>query len=133
MKQELIKTIIEKYTFSNKKKTDPDFCPCYNTPGWKKCHSLEDDNLICVFCYCPEYQQDMEIPEGKCNLGSLDGVYFHHKNLPPKGIWDCSDCEIPQTKNFVSNYLKRFSEEKLKRILETNFRTARDLFDFLKL
>ncbi|MDO8623617.1 MAG: hypothetical protein Q7R52_05215 [archaeon] len=131
MKEKLIKEIIEKYSFANKKQNDPNFCPCYDHDHGKKCHDIGDMELICIFCYCPEYIQSMEIPEGKCNINSPDGVYFHHKNLPPKGIWDCSSCEIPQTRNFVSNYLTRFSEDKLKKILETNFRTSRELFDFL--
>ena len=131
MREELIKRIIEKYTFVNKKKKDPDFCPCYNRHNGNKCHNLDDNELICVLCWCPSYEKNAEIPQGICKIDSPHGFYFHDPNLPPEGIWDCSNCNIPQTKKFVSNYLKRFSEEKLKKILETNFRTSKELFDFL--
>ncbi|MDO8517334.1 MAG: cysteine-rich small domain-containing protein [Nanoarchaeota archaeon] len=131
MKEELIEKIINKYTFANKKKKDPDFCPCYNNTDGKKCHNVDDNKLICVFCYCPEYQQDMEIPEGKCKITNNQGFYFKHLKLPLKGIWDCTNCNIPETREYVKSYLEKFSDKELKEVFETNFRTSRSLFEFL--
>ena len=128
MKKELMRKIIDNNRFSNRKISDPDFCPCYNGT---KCHNIAEDKLICLFCYCPEYQIDLEFPEGRCRINSSSGTYFHHPELPPKGIWDCSNCTIPQTENYAKQFLRKMSLEQLGRFQNIEFRMSKEMFDFL--
>ena len=132
-KSELINQIIEKYSFANKKREDPDFCLCLNG---KKCHDLPDTELICVGCYCPEYLLDSEHPQGKCRINSPFGKPLDREEKfgrPDLGIiLECTNCVIPQTRTYAKKYLSRFSEEILSRIYENNFKTARELCEFLK-
>ena len=81
--ENLIETIIKKSTFNNKKKESQNFCPCYNET---KCQDISGNSLMCIFCYCPEYQQDLECPEGKCIINSRYGKYLYQHNLLFKRI-----------------------------------------------
>ncbi len=127
-KQNLIEEIIKKYIFNNRKKESPDFCPCYNGT---KCHDISENKLMCIFCYCPEYQQDLECPEGKCKINSRYGKYFYHPDLPFRRIWDCSDCIIPQSRNYTEKFLENLSTKNLLKFYNSNFENSRQIFDFL--
>ncbi len=112
-KNDLIRKILEKYTFKKRKKENEDSCPCYNGT---KCHDLSDEELICLFCLCPEYQYDLEHIEGGCKIDGI-GKWFYHNAHPTGRIWDCSDCSIPHTKEYVNKYLNNLSIEKLEEFL----------------
>ena len=127
-KYSLIKKIIGKYTFQNRKKEHVDFCPCYNGT---KCHKILENELICLFCYCPEYEINEEFLEGRCKIENPLGKYFYHPNLPYGKIWDCSECITPQKKEYVSNFLKRITKNNLEFFLSKNFNHSKEIFDFL--
>ncbi len=112
-KNKLISKIVSENRFKNRKEKDPNSCPCYNG---KKCHEINDYELICLLCVCPEYKKDSNNLEGSCAINSSFGKWFYHKNLPTEKIWDCSDCKLPHTERFVKNYLERLSVEELKEI-----------------
>ena len=125
-KNELINVVIEENILANKKEKDPDACPCYNG---NRCHKdLEDNELVCLFCICPRY--DMSTGEGGCNINSQYGKWFYHKNLPKGKIWDCSDCKLPHTEEFVRNYLEELSFLRLEKIREC--KTVQDLWEFFE-
>jgi len=107
-KSELIKQIIENNRYINKKKENPESCPCYNS---NKCHNLDDDKLICFFCLCPEY--NTKSVEGGCNINSKKGKWFEHSSHPTGRIWDCSDCNTPHTEGYVKKFLDLFSISEL--------------------
>lgn len=54
----------------------------------KKCHKM--DNINCLFCYCPLYEDE--------NCG---GNYIILEN----GLKDCSKCTLPHTEEFVRRQL----------------------------
>jgi Zn-finger protein len=123
-KNELINYLIEKNRLPNRREQDPNSCPCYNGT---RCHNgLGDDEMICLLCVCPEYNRTVE--EGGCNINGRDGKWFYNRNLPQGRIWDCSECRIPHTENFIRNYLKKFSLEELENIGEC--KTINDLWKF---
>ena len=101
-KKTIIKEIIDNYRFSTHKKKFPNSCPCYTS---KKCHDLPDEELICFFCLCPEYDKGTQ--EGSCRINSKKGKWFYHDKLEKGKIWDCSDCEIPHTEANVRKILER--------------------------
>ena len=108
-KQKLINYLIEENRLINRKKQNPDSCPCYDGT---RCHNgLDDYHLVCLLCICPEYNR--AIDEGGCNLNSQDGKWFYDPNLPRGKIWDCSDCKLPHTEEFVRSYLEKLSLEEL--------------------
>ncbi|MCK4647625.1 hypothetical protein KAT24_01700 [Candidatus Pacearchaeota archaeon] len=123
-KNKLINTIIEENRLINRKKKDPDACPCYNG---NRCHKdMDDYQLICLFCVCPWY--DKSIDEGGCNINSRYGKWFYHENLSRGKIWDCSDCKLPHTEEFVRDYLEKLPIEELGEIRKC--KTINDLWKF---
>ena len=121
---ELITKIIEENILINRKKKDPDSCPCYNGT---RCHNgLDDYAMVCLLCVCPGYDRSND--EGGCNINSKYGKWFYHKNLSKGRIWDCSDCELPHTKEFVRNYLEQLSFLELEKIHEC--KTINKLWEF---
>ena len=114
-KSELIKKIIEEYSFKNQKEKNPESCPCY-TEG--VCHKLPEKELICLLCLCPEYQVELRHEDGTCKIKSPLGKWFHHSSHPNRKIWDCSDCSIPHTKNYVERYLERLSEGEFGKLVK---------------
>ena len=114
-KSELIKKIIDEYSFKNQKEKNPNSCPCYNGT---RCHDLPDEKLICLLCLCPEYQVELRHDDGTCKIKSSLGKWFYHPAHPNGKIWDCSDCSIPHTKDYVEKYLEKLGEEELKRLMK---------------
>ena len=124
MSKELIAKIINENRLANRKKENPNSCPCYNGA---KCHSdVNDYEMICLLCVCPEYKKDLF--EGGCNVNSPDGKWFYHRDLPEGKIWDCSDCETPHTEKYVRNYLEKLSMGELDQIKKC--KTINDLWKF---
>ncbi|MEI6970357.1 MAG: cysteine-rich small domain-containing protein [bacterium] len=103
-----IERIVQATNFINFKKIMPDGCPC-NKPGSRLCHQLPEDELNCLFCYCPEYQRERE--EGGCGITNPRGKWFFNDALPKGKIWDCSDCDYPQRPETVRNYLRVILED----------------------
>ena len=125
-KDKLITKIIEENRLVNRRKKDPDSCPCYNG---NKCHKdLDDYELICLLCVCPEYNR--AIDEGGCNINSPYGKWFDRKKWGLEDIWDCTDCELPHTEKFVRSYLRKLSFEELQNIREC--KTIDSLWKFFK-
>ena len=126
-KRELIKTIIDENRLVNRRKNEPDSCPCYNGT---RCHNtLSDFEMICLLCVCPEYDRSItEKGEGKCKNDSPFGKWFEHKDLLAGRIWDCSDCNIPHTETYTKYYLEQLSFEELQEIRQC--RTIQDLWKF---
>ncbi len=132
-KSEIINKLIEENRFVKRKKQDPNGCPCYTD---KKCHSnLSDYDLICFFCLCPEYENNINKGgKGGCNLNdpinlwNIKGKWF---NSPTLGtIWDCSDCVVPHTEKYVRYYLENLSLEELDKIQIC--KSLSDFWEFFK-
>ena len=118
MKSDLIEKIIDENRLTNRKKENPNACPCYEG---KRCHNtLSDDEMICLFCICPEYNK--KNTEGGCNLKeprnlwNSKGKWFYHPAHLTGRIWDCSDCTIPHTEKFVEKYLNKLTIPQLKKL-----------------
>ena len=125
-KIELITKIIDENRLVNKREKDPDSCPCYNGT---KCHNHASDyEMICLLCVCPEYRKDLV--EGGCKIHNPNGKWFYHRDLPEGKIWDCSDCELPHTEEYVRNYLEKLSTERLNEIREC--KTINDFWKFFE-
>lgn len=107
-----IDRIIRATTFENFRKIVPEGCPC-NRPGSQLCHKLPEDQLNCLFCYCPEYRHELE--EGGCRIGSEKGKWFFNEALPGGKVWDCSDCDHPQRPEVVRDYLRKVFHEQSDR------------------
>jgi len=98
-----INLIIKEFNFNNRKQKNPKECPCYLQN--KPCHNISPENLNCFFCYCPNY--DLTKEEGGCKINNVNGKWFFNEKLPQGKIWDCSDCEIPHTEEFVRKHLMK--------------------------
>jgi len=126
-KKELISKIISENRFKTRKEKDPNSCPCYNG---NKCHDMNDYELICLLCVCPEYKRNPNNLEGGCKINSSFGKWFYHEDLPTGRIWDCSDCKLPHAEGFVKNYLEKLSVEKLEEIRKC--KTIDSLWEFFE-
>lgn len=97
-----VKIILKEFSFETRRDKSPEECPLYSQN--KHCHALEEGDLNCFFCLCPEYDSESEI--GGCKLGNPEGKgrWFYRA----KGrIWDCSDCAYPHKEENVRKYLNR--------------------------
>ena len=123
-KENLITKVIEENRLTNRKKENPNSCPCYNGT---KCHNHTDDyEMICLLCVCPEY--DRSIPKGGCKINSPYGKWFDREKFGLEEIWDCTDCGIPHTEEYVRGYLEKLSMEGLNEIRKC--RTIDSLWEF---
>lgn len=101
-----IERIIKKFNFSKRSKEHPEECPCYTT---EPCHDMDEEELNCFLCYCPEY--DKSKPEGGCKLNNPEGKGFFFGrpgNKISEEIWDCSNCTYPNREETVEKYLQIF-------------------------
>jgi len=90
-----IDKILEGFTFA-KRKVHRNLCKCYRID--KPCHSMPENELNCCLCYCPYYPKD----GSPCKIEGNKGKYIPSKD---KKVWDCSDCTINHTKEFIEKYL----------------------------
>jgi Zn-finger protein len=98
-----IDKLIEENSFEKRKISNPDECVCYQQD--KPCHNIE--NLNCLFCFCPNY--DLNVEEGNCKINSPIGKYIETRNGK---IWDCGDCDFPHKKeNVKSIFLKVYIKD----------------------
>ena len=108
MNKNIVNKIIEENRFSKRKQTNPESCPCYDQNG-KKCHTIPDDELICLFCYCPYYIMDMGHPEGECKINNPQGkgCWYEDPNISSSNhrVWDCSACDYMHTLEGVEEFL----------------------------
>ncbi|MDP6641383.1 MAG: cysteine-rich small domain-containing protein [Nitrososphaerales archaeon] len=94
---------INDFSFENMRKKFPDKCPCYIEN--KPCHDMDPEELNCLLCYCPEYDQSKK--EGGCKIDSKEGKWFFSDKLPSGKIWDCSSCNYPHKRENVEKYSKK--------------------------
>lgn len=92
-----IDKILKDFVFSKRKITNKTDCTCYINN--KPCHDIKESELNCYLCYCPNYPRD----ENPCKAEGNKGKYILNKT---QKIWDCSDCTINHTKEFIESYLK---------------------------
>lgn len=105
--------ILKQTSFKKLKNSGEKYCPCYFQ---ESCHpEIPEEELNCLFCYCPEYDNSVE--EGGCKLENPlgKGKWFFHDNLSQGKVWDCSDCEWPHRKENVKNYLRKFYDLGIKK------------------
>ena len=98
-----IKTLLDSFDFENRRKTNPNECPCYIKD--KPCHDIPRERLNCFLCYCPEYGRSKK--EGGCNLRNPQEKGKWLKKVDGSKIWDCSDCTFPHDKAVAEKYLKK--------------------------
>jgi len=113
-RDELIQEIIDENRFETRGQ---------NCPG-TKCHKhLDEHELICLLCVCPEYDRSKD--EGGCKINNHLAGWFYHK----KGkIWDCTNCGLPHAEVYVRKYLNELSFQELQEISQC--RTIQDLWKF---
>jgi len=104
-----IPLIIQETSFAVRSKKYPEQCPYY-----RKTHSChpEVQDLNCFLCACPYYKSDSL--EGGCEINSNSGKW--HSPYPYSSsnkVWDCSDCSIPHSPEFVEKWLRQ-NLDKLK-------------------
>ncbi len=99
--------IVKYFDFDNMVIYEQDFCPLYASNT--KCHDVK--TLNCYFCGCPYFKKSDDKP-----LFMLDGVKIMStcsinakevKAFVLDGIQqcDCSGCDIPHKKSFVTKYI----------------------------
>ena len=131
-REKIIKRILDKNKYSNRKKEKEalDFCPCIN--NGKKCHNILEEELICFACYCPYYLNDEKNPEGGCEINNPlgKGKWYYDHNIFSKNnrVWDCSDCDYMHTEEGVTNFLNNLREEELYFFSESSLEELRNFF-----
>jgi Zn-finger protein len=96
-----INSILEKFSYENRKKENPEDCPCYAA---SPCHDITD--LNCFLCYCPWYENKKA--EGGCEIGNPlgKGKWFEREGHPISNkVWDCSNCEYPHKIEVAEKFL----------------------------
>ena len=100
--EDKVEIILKEFSFKARRERNSKECPCYSQN--KPCHALDEGELNCFFCLCPEYASEKE--QGGCRIGNPEGKgrWFSRK----KGeIWDCSDCSYPHKEKNIRKYLNR--------------------------
>lgn len=95
--------IIEFFKYDNLKKMVPDFCVLFKNN--LLCHNLPEKELICYFCACPFYDDELWDEDrkifGDCKNPEGKGVRNIH------GYYDCTSCTLPHQKKTAINLLKK--------------------------
>ncbi len=90
------------FLYKNLKGKEPDFCPLFRKN--EKCHNMKEEDFNCFYCGCPFYDYKIWDEENKilgaCLLNKSDGVRNQY------GYWDCTNCTLPHTSEFVIKRLK---------------------------
>jgi Zn-finger protein len=97
--------IIEYFEFSNMLVSEKEFCPLYTDA--KKCHDIE--YLNCYFCACPHFRfndkgiskENEKTKYSFCAIDSKDGKLGVYGDAMHQ---DCSNCNIPHTKKYVTKH-----------------------------
>jgi Zn-finger protein len=113
--------LIGEFRYDKRRTEHPDKCPCYQQS--KPCHNTNGEELNCLLCYCPEYDNSPQ--EGGCKLPEKGkGEWFYHPVHPTGRILDCSHCNYPNKEDIVIKYLEGFfnssehSKESLRKYLK---------------
>ena len=75
-------------------------CPYYDSG--KSCHDSVF-SLNCLLCACPNYL--FHSLQGGCGIGSENGRFIEHPNLPEGRVWDCSNCSYGHSYEEAKNWL----------------------------